>query len=74
MQFRIKERSDGTWQWRLIDGHGNVITNCARPYSGKGAVLEAIEQVRKAAGAIVLGVMKRKSGFTAHARGCLVSG
>jgi uncharacterized protein YegP (UPF0339 family) len=54
MQFRIKKRADDTWQWRLIDGHGNVIANCAKPYPGKGAVLEAIEQVRKCAGAIVL--------------------
>jgi hypothetical protein len=40
MQFRIKERADGTWQWRLLDGHGNIIANCARPHPGKGAVLE----------------------------------
>jgi uncharacterized protein YegP (UPF0339 family) len=54
MQFRIKERADGTWQWQLFDEHGNLLANCVKTYPGKGAVLDAIEQVRKAAGAIVL--------------------
>lgn len=54
MQFRIKERADGTWQWRLFDEHGNLIANCVKPYPGKGPVLDAIELVQKSAGAIVL--------------------
>lgn len=54
LQFRIKQRADGTWQWRLLDQRGQVIANCARPFRDKGECLEAIIEVRKCAGAIVL--------------------
>ncbi len=54
MQFRIKLRADGLWQWRLLDNFGELVANCPKPYATKGECLEAIETIKKCAGAIAL--------------------
>lgn len=54
MQFRIKLRADRQWQWRLLDSVGELVANCPKPYPTKGECLEAIERVKRCAGAITL--------------------
>jgi hypothetical protein len=46
----IKERADGLWQWRPIDGQGNLIANCPQPYDGKGRSLPQSTWSRSARG------------------------